>query len=95
MLQHCGNDVGLRNGLTLADGKRVVFVCLILKLRQDEFVARDFAKRVKDARVAYAASLELIADHLLALDGKSVRLIVVDGFHIADVSLGGVTVRLL
>ena len=61
--EHDGDNVGLGNGLIVADGERVVLVGLGAEGRGDEFVAGNAKHGVEDARVGDAAGTELRVDH--------------------------------
>jgi len=64
--EHESDDVGLRDGLALADGERVVIVGLRRVTLVDKFVPWNASHRGQDALVAYAALEELRFDHLMA-----------------------------
>jgi len=68
--QHDGDDVGLRNGLAVADGQRVVVVGFGAEGLGNEFVAGNAEDGVEDARVGEAAGAELGVDHELAGGGR-------------------------
>jgi len=64
--EHEGDDVGLRDGLIVADGKRMVVVGFSTVGCGNEFVTRNTKHGVEDARVGDAAGAELGVDHLAA-----------------------------
>jgi hypothetical protein len=63
--EHDGNDVGLRDGLAVANGKRMIFVSLGAARFRDKFVAGDAKHGIKDARVGNPTGPELGVDHML------------------------------
>jgi len=68
--EHEGNDVGLRDGLVVADGKRMIFVSLGAVRFRDKFVTRNAKHGIEDARVRHAAGPELGVDHKLTSGGR-------------------------
>jgi hypothetical protein len=73
-LKHNGNDVGLRDGLVVADRKRMIFVGLGTIRFWNKFVAGDAKHGIKDAPVGDTAGSELGIDHELAGSGGIVHL---------------------
>jgi hypothetical protein len=68
--EHAGNDVGLRDGLAVTDGQRMILVGLASISFRDELMTRDREHDVEDTRVRDAASPELGIDHELTRGGR-------------------------
>ena len=60
---HQGDDVGLRDGLPVADRERPVPVGVLPRVLRNEPVPRHAAHRLEDARIANAARRDLLGDH--------------------------------
>jgi hypothetical protein len=69
-LDHQGDDVGLRNRLTLADWEWAVLVGKFLKISFDKGFARHLSHGVENKAVAYAATCDLNIDHAVADAGR-------------------------
>ncbi len=70
--QHKRDNIGLRDGLGLADGKWIVVIGLLAIRLGYKFVARDTGHRSQDTLVPDSALAELGLNHLLAADGVGV-----------------------
>jgi hypothetical protein len=68
-LKHDGDNVGLGDGLGIADGERMILVGFGTERLRDEFVAGNTQHGVEDAWIDDTASPELGVDHLLAGGG--------------------------
>src|SRR5207302_2455485 len=72
--QHEGDDVGLRDGLSEADGDGVVFVGWGMETLGNKFVAGNTDHGGQDPLVAHAASAQLGLHHVLPGSGKRIGL---------------------
>jgi len=68
-LGHERHDVRLGNRLPLPDGERTIIIGEAAGRLRDELMPRRFAHSLQHRGRAYAARLDLFADHLLALGG--------------------------
>jgi hypothetical protein len=68
--EHQGDDIGLRDGLAVADGQRMIFVGLGAVRLRDELVAGHAHHGAEDARVGDAPAPELRIDHELTCCGR-------------------------
>ena len=62
-LGHEANDVGLRDGLGVADGQRPILVRLGAPRIRHEEMARNLEHRAEDSRILDIAGFELFIDH--------------------------------
>jgi hypothetical protein len=85
-LEHEGNDIGLRDGLAVSDGKRMIFVGLGAVRFRDKFVAGDAKHGVEDARVGNPTGPELGVDHKLTSGGRVGHAIPASGARLPAVS---------
>ena len=69
-LEHERNDVGLRDGLSIADGERMIFVGLGAVLGGNEFVARNAEHGVENTWVRDSAGSKLVVNHQAAGCGE-------------------------
>jgi hypothetical protein len=68
--EHERNNIRLRNGLAVTDGKRMIFVGLRTVCFRDKFVPRYAKHGVKNARIGDAAIPELRIDHQSPSSGR-------------------------
>ncbi len=73
-LEHVGDDVGLGDGLALADGNGIVVVGAVPELPGDELVPGDALHGLQHAFVVDATATQLDGDHLLALGDEWIGL---------------------
>jgi hypothetical protein len=73
-LDHQRDDVGLRDGLPLLDGQRVVLVGELLEAARHERLARNLAHGVEHASIGHAAAGDLPLHHAVAVDRMVVEL---------------------
>ena len=82
-LGHPGHDVGLRDGLTVSDGQRVIFVGLVEIIGGHELMAGNSPHRLQDQWVAHITGLDLEVDHGISLLCIGLRI----GDRVTDVLL--------
>jgi hypothetical protein len=72
--QHAGDDIGLRDGLTFADGQRMILIGLMPVRFGNELVARHTQHGVEHALVGDSARAKLRFDHPPACQREQVVL---------------------
>ena len=65
--EHRRNDERLRDGLTLTDSQRAVFIRLFTTRDRDKQFTRDVTHRFQNARIRNPAFPELLLDHGMTL----------------------------
>src|SRR5437868_794705 len=68
---HEGDDVGLGNGLALANRERRIFVSEFAQLLRHEQLSRHLAHGIKDELIADAARGYVLLDHLLGARARN------------------------
>jgi hypothetical protein len=74
MLKHCRDNVWLRDGLSIADGERVIFVGMVTKSFGNELVTRHLSHRLKHPYIADAALRKLQSHHFFALKAEGITV---------------------
>jgi hypothetical protein len=64
-LGHECNHVGLGYSLTIADGQRIVIICLVFEIFLHKLMPRYLQKGIQHTLVLYAASYKLYVNHVL------------------------------
>ena len=88
VFRHEGDNVGLADGLSAADGDRAVVVGVSPEFRREEVLARDAQQGVENRSGMDAASPNLVVDHPSA-EQRPVG-VVVGLFHVATLALAKV-----